>query len=200
MAHAVSVFFASIVGGSLLGLALAYGALWVFAWRQRRRWTKNAETVGDFTALRAREIAAEIEVGRQRFGSMVQTWAQNFGVEGAPQPDRAGALMALSQGHYSREWAIYVRSRGGLAGATLDCLLAMGYPPETSPMLAKRMALTMVQVGTVCGLPFDKLIERSLLVRPEDLEAAPIIAGPLDDTVDVDADRDWGVVNRSSHD
>lgn len=194
MSYNVALFFSSIIGGALLGLALVYGALWVFAWLQRRKWAKTGyRSVGQAPA-------AEIEVGRQRFGSMVQTWAQNFGVEGAPQPDRAGALMALSQGHYSREWALYVRSRGGLAGATLDCLLAMGYPPDTSPMLAKRMALTMVQVGTVCGLPFDKLIERSLLVRPEDLEDAPIIAGPLDDTVDVDADRDWGVVNRSSHD
>ena len=188
--------------GVFLGPILAYAIVAVLAWKQRRRWMKNAgppETVEDHQAgILAATRAADIEIGRQRFGSMVQTWALNFGVDGAPQPDRPSALMALATGLHTREWAIYVRSRGGLAGATLDCLLAMGYPPEDATMLAKRMALVMVQVGTVCGLPFDKLIERSLLVRPEDLADAKIIAGPLDDTVDVDADRDWGVVNRPS--
>ena len=130
----------------------------------------------------------DLAVGRDRWGSLITTWVINFDALGE-QPDRMSMLMAVAAGAQSKAVVLYIRSRGGLAGATLDSLLTMGFGADTSPMLAKKIALNIVQVGTVAGLPMDKLLERSLYCRPEDLETAKIGGGTADDTIDINGNR-----------
>jgi hypothetical protein len=114
----------------------------------------------------------------------MRTWAQNFEVEDAPQPDRAGALMAVFVG-YPRSVEAYIRERGGLAGACIDTLAREGIvTPDAAESIGKRIALNIVQVGSAIGLPTDGLIERSL-VRRADPDTLPLHGGPLADTVDM---------------
>jgi hypothetical protein len=133
---------------------------------------------------REAEETARIERGTHAWAPVVRTWATNFEVEGVPQPDRAGALMAVFSGH-SRAVAAYIRERGGLAGATIDTLARENIvTPDVAAAVGKRIALNMVQVGTAIGLPLDHLIERSLLAR-EAPDTLPLDGGLLGDTVDM---------------
>jgi len=145
-----------------------------------------APDVDPFTAHDA-EIAAQeaqIEDGTRAWAPVVRLWAQNYGVEDAPQPDRAGALMAVMNGH-GRAATAYIRERGGLAGACIDTLAREGIvAPGDAVTLGKRIALNMMQVGTAIGLPIDHLIERSLLNREEPDDAMPR-GGLLGDLVDM---------------
>lgn len=130
------------------------------------------------------EIEAMIEDGTRAWSPVVRTWAQNFEVEGAPQPDRAGSLMAVFNGH-GRSATAYIRERGGLAGACIDTLARENLvTPDQAESIGKRIALNMVQVGTAIGLPIDHLIERSLL-RRDDPDTLPLSGGLLGDTVDM---------------
>ena len=130
------------------------------------------------------EEAARIERGTHAWAPVVRTWASNFEVANAPQPDRAGALMAVFSAH-SRAVAAYIRERGGLAGAVIDTLARENIvAPDTAAVVGKRIALNMVQVGTAIGLPLDHLIERSLLAR-EAPDTLPLDGGLLGDSVDM---------------
>jgi hypothetical protein len=130
------------------------------------------------------EIEAQIEDGTRAWAPVVRTWAQNFEVEDAPQPDRAGSLMAVFNGH-GRSATAYIRERGGLAGACIDTLARENIvAPDAAESIGKRIALNMVQVGTAIGLPIDHLIERSLL-RRENPDTLPLHGGLLGDTVDM---------------
>ena len=130
------------------------------------------------------EINAMIETGTRAWAPVVRTWAQNFEVEEAPQPDRASSLMAVFNGH-GRSATAYIRERGGLAGACIDTLAREGIvAPEHAESVGKRIALNMVQVGTAIGLPIDHLIERALL-RRDDPDTIPLHGGLLGDTVDM---------------
>lgn len=137
-------------------------------------------------------VGEELSVGQDAFISFVRVWIQNFGVEGAPQPDRAAAMMGVANG-YGKAVTRYVRERGGLAGAVLDALvLANLCAPEDAALLARKVALNMVQVGSALALPMDRLIERSLLVfrantlTDAELLATPLRGGPAGDTLDFD--------------
>ena len=138
----------------------------------------------------ARQADAEAEHDRRikdgagAWGSLMWTWAQNFGVDDAPQPDRAGALMAVFAG-YPLSVGAYIRERGGLAGACIDTLAREGIvTPDAAASLGKVIALNIVQVGSAIGIPTDGLIERSL-VRRADPDTLPLHGGPLADTVDM---------------
>ena len=125
-----------------------------------------------------------IKDGAGAWAPLMRTWAQNFEVEDAPQPDRAGALMAVFVG-YPRSVEAYIRERGGLAGACIDTLAREGIvTPDAAESIGKRIALNIVQVGSAIGLPTDGLIERSL-VRRADPDTLPLHGGPLADTVDM---------------
>jgi hypothetical protein len=125
-----------------------------------------------------------IEEGTRAWVSVVRTWASNFEVEDAPQPDRASALMAVFSG-YPRAVNAYIRERGGLAGACIDTLARENITaPDAAEKIGRRMALNMVQVGTAIGLPVDHLIEKSLL-RRDDPDTIPLHGGLLGDTVDM---------------
>lgn len=148
----------------------------------------RAEEVCDPEDTRAGDlhaaIEAQIEDGTRAWAPVVRLWAQNYSVEDAPQPDRAGALMAVMNGH-GRAATAYIRERGGLAGACIDTLAREGIvAPGDAVTLGKRIALNMMQVGTAIGLPIDHLIERSLLNREEPDDAMPR-GGLLGDLVDM---------------
>jgi hypothetical protein len=126
-----------------------------------------------------------IKDGAAAWAPLMRTWAQNFEVDDAPQPDRAGALMAVFVG-YPRSVEAYIRERGGLAGACIDTLAREGVvTPDAAESIGKRIALNIVQVGSAIGLPTDGLIERSLMRRAADLDTLPLHGGPLADTVDM---------------
>ena len=130
------------------------------------------------------EIEARLAEGMRAWTPVVRTWASNFEVEDAPQPDRPAALMAVFSFH-SRGVMAYLRERGGLAGACIDTLARENIvAPEDAEHVGRRMALNMVQVGTAIGLPIDHLIERSLLQRAEP-ETLPLSGGLLGDVVDM---------------
>jgi hypothetical protein len=137
----------------------------------------------DAVEARAQVRAAQVAEGAGAFGALVRTWVQNFDVEGAPQPDRADALMGAIAG-YGPAVAAYVRERGGLAGAVLDTLLRERLsPPDGAVALSKKAALNMVNVGSALRIPMDRLLERSLLLNlPSDPER-PAWGGPSDATL-----------------
>lgn len=142
-----------------------------------------AKANADADALEA-EAERRIAEGAQAWGPLMRTWAQNFEVPDAPQPDRAGALMAAFTG-YPNAIGAYIRERGGLAGACIDTLARESIvAPVDAESVGKRIALNMVQVGSAIGLPTDGLIERSL-VRRDDPDTLPLHGGPLADTVDM---------------
>lgn len=147
----------------------------------------DADDAAEMMTAHDAEIAAHearIEDGTRAWAPVVRLWAQNYGVEDAPQPDRAGALMAVFNGH-GRAASAYIRERGGLAGACIDTLAREGIvAPGDAVTLGKRIALNMMQVGTAIGLPIDHLIERSLLNREEPDDAMPR-GGLLGDLVDM---------------
>ena len=130
------------------------------------------------------ELEARLAEGMRAWTPVVRTWASNFEVEDAPQPDRPAALMAVFSFH-SRSVMAYLRERGGLAGACIDTLARENIvAPEDAAPVGRRMALNMVQVGTAIGLPIDHLIERSLLQRDAP-ETLPLTGGLLGDVVDM---------------
>jgi hypothetical protein len=142
----------------------------------------------DYAARKADAAEAEhdrrIKDGASAWAPLMRTWAQNFEVGDAPQPDRAGALMAVFVG-YPISVGAYIRERGGLAGACIDTLAREGIvTPDAAESIGKRIALNIVQVGSAIGLPTDGLIERSL-VRRADPDTLPLHGGPLADTVDM---------------
>jgi hypothetical protein len=148
----------------------------------------RANADADAAAREADAAEAEhdrrIKDGASAWAPLMRTWAQNFEVEDAPQPDRAGALMAVFVG-YPRSVEAYIRERGGLAGACVDTLAREGIvTPDAAESTGKRIALNIVQVGSAIGLPTDGLIERSLM-RRADLDTLPLHGGPLADTVDM---------------
>ena len=171
-------------------LVVLWAVMLIFLWVIARIWSPVTPPSTVQTPQTALAVAytEDLAVGRDRWGSLIATWVINFDALGE-QPDRMSMLMAVAAGAQSKAVVLYIRSRGGLAGATLDSLLTMGFGADTSPMLAKKIALNIVQIGTVAGLPVDKLLERSLYCRPEDLEAAKIGGGTADDTIDINGNR-----------
>lgn len=127
--------------------------------------------------------AAQITEGAGAFGALMRTWVQNFDVEGAPQPDRADAIMGAIAG-YGPAVAAYVRERGGLAGAVLDTMLRDRLvPPEGAVALSKKIAVNMVNIGSALRIPMDRLLERSLLLNLPSDPDRPAWGGPADATL-----------------
>lgn len=109
--------------------------------------------------------AALLHEGEGSFDALTRTWVSNYGVENAPQPDRQGALMACFSGH-GRAASLYIRERGGLAGACIDAIVRQGLTPaDEAVQLGKHVALNMVQVGSALGVPLDTFLERSMFSR-----------------------------------
>lgn len=109
--------------------------------------------------------AAMLHEGEGAFDALTRTWVQNFGVEQAPQPDRTSALMACFTGH-GRAASIYIRERGGLAGACIDSIVRQSLvPPDEAVALGQVISLNMVQVGSAIGVPLDTLLEKSMFRR-----------------------------------
>jgi hypothetical protein len=137
------------------------------------------------SASAADDADARVEEGARAFGELVRIWSQNFGVEGAEQPDRGAALMGCVNG-YGRQITAYIRERGGLAGAIIDCLLRMNLcAPENANRFGKTIAYNMVQVGSVLTVPFEGLLERSLVTRdmPDDTPPRGGISGDQIDSI-----------------
>lgn len=130
------------------------------------------------------DLDSLIAEGAAAWHTLLSTWIQNWGVDGAPQPDRTEALMTAF-GAYSKEVSAYVRERGGLGGACIDTLVnARMVPPDEAVQTGKRLALNLVQVGTALGIPLDKLVEASLITETGKLSATPPTPGMVQDLLD----------------
>lgn len=150
-------------------------------------YAKNAEYVKpnspDALIAQARErlrsqpqVAPDINTllvdGAAAWAALVKTWVTNFEVPAAPQPDRMAALMTAMSG-YGGSCGAYIRERGGLGGACIDTLLRCSLcEPSQAVALGKRMALNIVQVGTVAGVELDQFLEKSLFTRAPTIEEA----------------------------
>jgi hypothetical protein len=171
---------------------------------ERRPAAPPADPDGEEAFLRARSASGAATAaadalrlqGMEAWGRLVETWARNFGVAEAPQPDRVAALMAICSG-YGRAISAYARSCGGLCGATIDALLARSVvPPEEAGLLGRKIALNAVQVASTQGVPLERLMEASILrnvfgdVSPEERDAAlaavPLEGGVAADSLDFD--------------
>lgn len=134
------------------------------------------------------DLDSLISEGAAAWQALLSTWIQNWGVDGAPQPDRTEALMTAF-GAYAKEVGAYVRERGGLGGACIDTLVnARMVPADDAVPTGKRLALNIVQVGTALGIPLDKLVEASLITETGKLSAKPPTPGMVQDLLD-DRDR-----------
>ena len=148
----------------------------------------------------AREAAAEkhaalLADGAGALGALARTWINNFGVLDAPQPDRIAALVAAFAGYHGGILA-YVRERGGLVTAIVDVLVSQNLTaPLDANLLARKVALNMVQVGSTQGLALDRLVEASFYAfripddvppegRDDALAAIPLRGGPAMDAID----------------
>lgn len=130
------------------------------------------------------DLDSLVAEGAAAWHTLLSTWIQNWGVDGAPQPDRTEALMTAF-GAYSNEVSAYVRERGGLGGACIDTLVnARMVPPDEAVQTGKRLALNLVQVGTALGIPLDKLVEASLITETGKLSATPPTPGMVQDLLD----------------
>lgn len=128
----------------------------------------SSPTAADLAEDRKREEErlARIERGMTAWTDLVRTWSVNFGVEGAKQPDRYAAFQAASTAHH-REIAAYIENRGGLVNATLESLLLGRYcDAEEANLLAKRIALNMVQVSSRMGVTLEPYLELSIYQIP----------------------------------
>lgn len=135
-----------------------------------------SEMVSDAEAAMLRHASA-LNEGEGAFDALARVWVSNYGVENAPQPDRQGALMACFSGH-GRAASLYIRERGGLAGACIDSIVRQSLAPaDEAVQLGKHVALNMVQVGSALGVPLDTLLERSMFSR--ELTPEPPAPGTL---------------------
>lgn len=153
--------------------------------------------------------AALIDVGRQAFGRLAHGWMLNFGVLDAPQPDRPSLLVAAFTG-YRAGCSAYVRDLGGLSIACIDALLLGGLvSPNAANLLGRKIALNMVQVGSLVGIGLDRLLERGFYApvsNPEvsfddpdaRLLATPLTGGVAGDSIDFDNRAEPGEDNHPS--
>ncbi len=120
-----------------------------------------------------------LEEGTGAWDQLMSTWTRNFESDG-PQPDRAAALMNVAS-LYGRVSEVYIRERGGLVGACCDSIVRQNLvAPDEAMILAKKVALNIVQVGSALALSFDRLLEKSMFApaRLPDGTIAPLDAAP----------------------
>lgn len=120
-----------------------------------------------------------LEEGTGAWDQLMSVWTRNFESDG-PQPDRTSALMNVAT-LYGRVSEVYIRERGGLVGACCDSIVRQNITaPEDAMILAKKVALNIVQVGSALALHFDRLLEKSMFspARLLDGTLAPLDASP----------------------
>ena len=100
------------------------------------------------------KVKADIAAGRGYFRELLDLWVENFGVEGAPQPDRGEAMRKLSTGPSVMPVLTFVGSVGGIQHA-VDTLLrneinkSGTMPPEAFEAFSNNVAGTICQVSSI---------------------------------------------------
>ena len=106
------------------------------------------------------ELQERAKEGAICFAGMIEDWKKNFGVEGAPQPDR-GKLLVDSMTHYSLYIFPFVRACGGLTKA----VIAVSQSPDSNHngkdfrQHCRLIAENIAQVGSILCPPISELLE-----------------------------------------
>lgn len=118
------------------------------------------------SAAQAREVVAQ---GHQVFCAFAEQWMENLGVEGAPQPDRAEMMRALSNGPDAGSVMAFMEDKGGLLHA-LDSIINL-LPGETEASRRARVNLlggTMCQISSIYFFDFSSFYEHVDIYRKKD--------------------------------
>lgn len=120
------------------------------------RWANSPE--------HARDLIAQ---GHQVFCAFTEEWEHNLGVEGAPQPDRAEAMRALSNGPSAGAVMAFLESKGGLLHA-LDSIINLKGGAEGETERRARVNLigsTMCQISSIFFPDFTAFYEHVDIYR-----------------------------------
>ena len=111
----------------------------------------------------------DLDRGRKSFEKLLRLWLENFGVEDAPQPDRAEAMRALANGPQSFRVLAYVKEQGGLTYA-VNTLLHDLLPDtdfDTHRKLVLEVAGNMTQVSSILFPDLSDLYEYKDIFRTD---------------------------------
>ena len=95
--------------------------------------------------------------GRDVWLALIEMWRENFGVEGAPQPDRVAILARLLHMDGASIFA-YLRSKQGLTDATRDVLCELLQRPLDS-RIKREARLVAENIAQVCSFHAPNLAE-----------------------------------------
>lgn len=118
---------------------------------------------------KAKVRGSDLAKGRRAFEKLLRTWVQNFGVEGAEQPDRAEAMRALANGRNSFRVLAYVKEQGGLTYAVNALLpeLLEQIDFDVYRKLVLDVAGNMTQVSSILFPDLSDLYEYKDIFRTE---------------------------------
>lgn len=118
---------------------------------------------------KAKVRGSDLAKGRRAFEKLLRTWIQNFGVEGAEQPDRAEAMRALANGRNSFRVLAYVKEQGGLTYAVNALLpeLLEQIDFDVYRKLVLDVAGNMTQVSSILFPDLSDLYEYKDIFRTE---------------------------------
>ena len=105
-----------------------------------------------------------VREGRTAYFKFVEVWQQNFGIEGAEQPDRAN-LMRSTTATSAGPVLAYLRFKGGLIAGVLEFLAdSEGNVSPEDQQRAIALATNIAQVGSVLAPEFTDMME---FVKPD---------------------------------
>jgi hypothetical protein len=126
----------------------------------------TAPPADPFVASAAKE--ARLAEGQAKFDNLVGIWIQNFETDSDVQPDRYERLVSTFAGFGAGAVWAYLEHKGGLAQAILDALVRNSWASQDAKavpriVLAKKIALNMVQVGSTSGFPLRDYTEACVI-------------------------------------
>jgi hypothetical protein len=105
-----------------------------------------------------------VREGRTAYFKFVEVWQQNFGIEGAEQPDRAN-LMRSTTATSAGPVLAYLRFKGGLIAGVLEFFAdSEGNVSPEDQQRAIALATNIAQVGSVLAPEFTDMME---FVKPD---------------------------------
>lgn len=110
----------------------------------------------------------DLDRGRKAFEKLLRLWIENFGVEDAPQPDRAEAMRVVANGKKAFALLAYVKSQGGLTHA-VNALLSEIVPLVVAEGMYQQTVLdvagNMTQVASILFPDLSDLYEYKNIFR-----------------------------------
>lgn len=105
---------------------------------------------------------AQLIHGRDLWLALIETWRMNWGVEGAPQPDRVRILSNMLHMDGAAIFA-YLRAKAGITDATRDVLCEITQCPLDNSVKreARLLAENIAQVGSFHAPEIAEMLEYS---------------------------------------